>query len=167
MSPDLLSISGPALPIAETFLSIQGEGKLAGTPSFFIRVSGCNLRCSWCDTPYASWNPEGSPRTIDSLIDEARASGARHAVLTGGEPMIFPQLAAPAAARPHGPGSPPPPPPRPAPPPPHFSTPPTTAPPPPPHRPLHAPPRGDHIPPPPPYGSGEVADPKPGPGGAV
>jgi 7-carboxy-7-deazaguanine synthase len=92
-----LSIS-PSLPIAETFLSIQGEGKLTGVPSFFIRASGCNLRCTWCDTPYASWNPEGSPRAIDSLVEEARASGAKHAVLTGGEPMIFPQIVPLAAA---------------------------------------------------------------------
>ncbi|MDX2016955.1 MAG: 7-carboxy-7-deazaguanine synthase QueE [Planctomycetota bacterium] len=77
------------LPISETFLSVQGEGKLTGVPSVFIRVSGCNLRCGWCDTPYASWKPEGTRRSIASLIDEARASPARHAVLTGGEPMLF------------------------------------------------------------------------------
>jgi 7-carboxy-7-deazaguanine synthase len=80
------------LPISETFTSIQGEGALTGVPSFFIRVSGCNLRCTWCDTPYASWNPDGAPRSIDSIVSEARASGVRHVVLTGGEPMIFPQV---------------------------------------------------------------------------
>ncbi len=77
------------LPISETFVSIQGEGKLAGVPSWFCRVSGCNLRCSWCDTPYASWSPDGAPRTIDDLVREARTGGVRHAVLTGGEPMMF------------------------------------------------------------------------------
>lgn len=81
------------LPISETFLSIQGEGKLAGVPSYFIRTSGCNLRCVWCDTPYASWEPDGEPREIDILVQEAAASGVRHAVLTGGEPMMFPQIA--------------------------------------------------------------------------
>lgn len=81
--------SPPQLLISEAFTSIQGEGKLTGVPSFFIRTSGCNLRCTWCDTPYASWNPEGQPRSIDSLLTDARASHARHAVLTGGEPMIF------------------------------------------------------------------------------
>lgn len=84
-----------SIPISETFVSIQGEGKLTGVPSLFIRASGCNLRCTWCDTPYASWKPDGAQRTIDSLIDEARAAaarGVRHAVLTGGEPMMFPQL---------------------------------------------------------------------------
>lgn len=78
-----------ALKIAETFTSIQGEGKLTGVPSFFIRVSGCNLRCVWCDTPYASWKPEGTVRSIESLVDEAGASCTRHVVVTGGEPMLF------------------------------------------------------------------------------
>lgn len=78
-----------ALPISETFLSVQGEGKLTGVPSFFVRVSGCNLRCGWCDTPYASWAPEGARRSISDLLSEARATPARHAVLTGGEPMLF------------------------------------------------------------------------------
>jgi 7-carboxy-7-deazaguanine synthase len=87
-----------SLPIAETFLSIQGEGKLAGTPSFFIRVSGCNLRCAWCDTPYASWTPEGSPAAMDDLIARARDSGAGHVVITGGEPMIFEAVVPLAAA---------------------------------------------------------------------
>ncbi len=77
------------LPISETFVSIQGEGKLTGTPSWFCRLSGCNLRCTWCDTPYASWSPEKTDRTIDSLVEEATGSGVKHAVLTGGEPMIF------------------------------------------------------------------------------
>jgi 7-carboxy-7-deazaguanine synthase len=77
------------LPISETFTSIQGEGKLAGVPSHFIRVSGCNLRCAWCDTPYASWNPDGGPRAVTDLIAGAKASGVRHVVLTGGEPMLF------------------------------------------------------------------------------
>lgn len=77
------------LPIAETFRSIQGEGKLTGVPSFFVRTSGCNLRCRWCDTPYSSWNPESESRSIDSLVREAVASELGHVVLTGGEPLIF------------------------------------------------------------------------------
>ncbi|MBL0926780.1 MAG: 7-carboxy-7-deazaguanine synthase QueE [Phycisphaerales bacterium] len=75
--------------ISETFVSVQGEGKLAGVPSWFVRFSGCNLRCTWCDTPYASWNPDGHRRGVAALLAECAASGVRHAVVTGGEPMIF------------------------------------------------------------------------------
>lgn len=78
-----------SLPISETFTSIQGEGRLTGTPSHFIRLSGCNLRCTWCDTPYASWAPEGGPRAITDLVREASDSGTEHVVVTGGEPLMF------------------------------------------------------------------------------
>ena len=77
--------------ISEIFYSIQGEGTLAGLPSVFVRVSGCNLRCVWCDTPYTSWNPEGREMPIDQIVSEVRGHGASHAVVTGGEPMIFPE----------------------------------------------------------------------------
>lgn len=80
------------LPISETFLSIQGEGVLTGVPSYFIRLSGCNLRCVWCDTPYASWKPEGEKQSIEHLAQAAAASGTGHVVVTGGEPMIFPAV---------------------------------------------------------------------------
>jgi 7-carboxy-7-deazaguanine synthase len=80
------------LKIAELFYSLQGEGSLVGVPSFFIRTSGCNLRCSWCDTPYASWNPEGSEMTLDAILADAARYRARHAVVTGGEPMIAPEI---------------------------------------------------------------------------
>lgn len=74
--------------IAEIFYSIQGEGSLVGVPSLFVRTSGCNLRCSWCDTPYTSWNPEGEEYTIERILAEVDACPARHVVVTGGEPMI-------------------------------------------------------------------------------
>jgi 7-carboxy-7-deazaguanine synthase len=74
--------------IAEVFHSIQGEGRLAGTPSTFIRTSGCNLRCVWCDTPYTSWEPEGEERSIDNLLDQVQSFDCRHVVITGGEPML-------------------------------------------------------------------------------
>lgn len=80
--------------ISETFYSLQGEGELTGVPSFFIRTSGCNLRCTWCDTPYASWRPEGTERSPAELVSEAQLHSGRHAVLTGGEPMIAPELPA-------------------------------------------------------------------------
>jgi 7-carboxy-7-deazaguanine synthase len=91
--------------IAEIYASLQGEGLLAGTPSGFVRASGCNLRCHWCDTPFASWEPEGDdwpvPRILEELatLDSSHTDGGltrhtdgglgRHAVITGGEPLIF------------------------------------------------------------------------------
>ena len=78
--------------IAELFYSLQGEGRLTGVPSFFIRTSGCNLRCAWCDTPYTSWNPEGVEMPIVRILDEVKAHPARHVVVTGGEPMIAPEI---------------------------------------------------------------------------
>jgi len=80
--------------IAEIFYSIQGEGSLVGVPSVFIRTSGCNLRCSWCDTPYTSWGPEGENFTVGQIVDRiAEFPAAKHVVLTGGEPMIAPGIA--------------------------------------------------------------------------
>src|SRR5580693_819404 len=65
---------------------------LAGVPSVFVRTSGCNLRCTWCDTPYTSWQPEGADRALDSILSEVRGHGAKHVVVTGGEPMIAPEI---------------------------------------------------------------------------
>src|SRR4051812_46511091 len=78
--------------ISELFYSIQGEGKLVGVPSVFVRASGCNLRCSWCDTPYASWNPEGEELSVAEIVRRGGGNGARHVVLTGGEPMIMTEI---------------------------------------------------------------------------
>ena len=80
--------------IAELFYSLQGEGSLVGVPSVFIRTSGCNLRCVWCDTPYTSWQPEGADLTLGQIVDEVKAHPARHVVVTGGEPMIAPEIIA-------------------------------------------------------------------------
>jgi len=74
--------------IAEIFASLQGEGLLAGTPSTFVRTSGCNLRCVWCDTPYTSWQPEGDTMTVADVADRVRAMAPRHVVVTGGEPLL-------------------------------------------------------------------------------
>ena len=80
--------------IAEIFYSVQGEGGLAGVPSVFVRSSGCNLRCVWCDTPYASWQPEGVDHPVSSVLEDVARLGARHVVVTGGEPMIAPDIVA-------------------------------------------------------------------------
>lgn len=84
--------------ISEIFHSLQGEGQLAGVPSVFVRTSGCNLRCNWCDTPYASWQPEGVPMEVAAVVAAVAGHPARHVVLTGGEPMIAPGIHALAAA---------------------------------------------------------------------
>ncbi len=78
--------------ISEIFYSIQGEGILAGTPSVFVRTSGCNLRCAWCDTPYTSWEPEGEDLAVGRIVSAVREYPARHVVVTGGEPMIAPDI---------------------------------------------------------------------------
>lgn len=82
-------MSQPKLRIAEIFTSIQGEGIWTGIPSTFIRVSGCNLRCVWCDTPYASWKPEGPTMDICEIAGIAADAKVKDIVLTGGEPMLF------------------------------------------------------------------------------
>src|SRR4030088_198259 len=78
--------------ISEIFYSIQGEGMLTGVPSVFVRTSGCNLRCVWCDTPYTSWSPEGSDMTVEEILGAVTQHPANHAVVTGGEPMIAPEI---------------------------------------------------------------------------
>jgi 7-carboxy-7-deazaguanine synthase len=78
--------------IVELYQSIQGEGRLTGVPSVFVRTSGCNLRCWFCDTPYASWQPEGEDWSVDELVAEVLKHSAEHVVLTGGEPMLFAEL---------------------------------------------------------------------------
>jgi len=79
--------------ISEIFHSLQGEGELTGVPSVFVRTSGCNLRCAWCDTPYASWDPEGTPRAVAEILAEIEGHPrTRHVVLTGGEPMIAKEI---------------------------------------------------------------------------
>jgi 7-carboxy-7-deazaguanine synthase len=80
--------------VAEIFYSVQGEGSLVGTPSVFVRTSGCNLRCAWCDTPYASWEPEGQDLAVSDVVSEVVGYGPRRVVITGGEPMIVPEIVA-------------------------------------------------------------------------
>jgi len=102
--------------IAEIFRSIQGEGRLTGVESVFVRTSGCNLRCRFCDTPYASWSPEGEELSVGAILERVESlrrdsAGERqcprprpvsqnergvevsHVILTGGEPMLFDEIA--------------------------------------------------------------------------
>ena len=83
--------------ISEIFHSIQGEGELTGVPTVFVRMSGCNLRCTWCDTKYASWNPEGDEISVEDIVSRVCAFPAQHCVLTGGEPMVAKEIATLAA----------------------------------------------------------------------
>ncbi len=80
--------------ISEVYASVQGEGLLTGTPSVFVRTSGCNLRCWFCDTPFASWQPEGPHVSFADIVAQVNSLEASHVVLTGGEPMIYRSLGA-------------------------------------------------------------------------
>jgi 7-carboxy-7-deazaguanine synthase len=86
--------SGPAerggefLRVTEIFHSIQGEGTWAGLPCTFVRLTGCPLRCAWCDTEYAFHG--GERRTLDSILAEVASIGTRLVEITGGEPLIHP-----------------------------------------------------------------------------
>ena len=81
-----------AVRIAEIYTSIQGEGFLTGTTSSFVRVTGCNLRCWFCDTPYTSWNPQGETLEVCEILQRVKSLGRRHVVITGGEPMMYTDL---------------------------------------------------------------------------
>lgn len=80
------------LRVSEIFRSIQGEGEFTGTPSLFLRTTGCNLRCWFCDTPYTSWNPEGHQRPWREILKDLLAEETDHVVITGGEPLLQPDV---------------------------------------------------------------------------
>ena len=73
------------LRITEIFASLQGESTRVGLPTVFVRLTGCPLRCSWCDTAYAFSG--GETRTLDDLLAEVAGHGLRHVCVTGGEPL--------------------------------------------------------------------------------
>lgn len=77
-----------SLPINELFHSLQGEGRLAGVPSTFVRTSGCNLRCWFCDSYHTSWEPAGDWMALEEVVSRVDEHGADHVVLTGGEPLL-------------------------------------------------------------------------------
>ncbi|MFO0872921.1 MAG: radical SAM protein [Phycisphaerales bacterium] len=85
-----MSVAPSTLRINETFFSIQGESTWAGCPCFFIRLTGCHLRCAYCDTEYSF--KEGRIRTIDELVDEALAIDCGLVEITGGEPLLQPRV---------------------------------------------------------------------------
>ena len=70
--------------VNETFLSLQGEGHFTGTPAFFLRLSGCNLQCPFCDTSHQSY----MKMSEDEIVEEASSHKPRHIVITGGEPAL-------------------------------------------------------------------------------
>lgn len=78
--------------IAEIYRSRQGEGLLTGVDSVFVRASGCNLRCWFCDTPFASWHPEGEDLSVAEIAERTSSYGVPHVVITGGEPMLFAEM---------------------------------------------------------------------------
>ena len=74
---------------SEIYTSIQGEGKYTGVPSVFFRTSYCNIRCSWCDTPFTSWAPENKDISVDDAVDQILSYDPYHLVITGGEPFVW------------------------------------------------------------------------------
>ena len=78
----------PFLRITEIFHSIQGESSWSGLPCTFVRLTGCPLRCVWCDTEYAFHG--GTPRTLEEIVEEVRSIGTSLVEITGGEPLAHP-----------------------------------------------------------------------------
>jgi organic radical activating enzyme len=80
---------GDRLPLVEEFFSLQGEGFHTGKAAYFIRLGGCDVGCSWCDSPF-SWNPGLHPMVeTDAIIERVVDSGADSVVITGGEPLMW------------------------------------------------------------------------------
>lgn len=80
--------------INEIFYSLQGEGSLLGVPSVFVRLAGCPLRCTWCDTKYAWGESAGEDMSIEAVKAKVLAFEVRHIVITGGEPLVNDELIA-------------------------------------------------------------------------
>ena len=80
--------------VSELFYSIQGEGRLAGVPSVFVRLAGCDLRCRWCDTPYAMEESQGRDITVEQIMSQVAAYECANVVVTGGEPLIAEEIPA-------------------------------------------------------------------------
>jgi 7-carboxy-7-deazaguanine synthase len=85
VAPDAAAAVAERLKITEVFLSLQGEARDAGWPTVFVRLTGCPLRCQYCDTAYAFHG--GEWRDIDAILAEVASYGVRHVCVTGGEPL--------------------------------------------------------------------------------
>jgi 7-carboxy-7-deazaguanine synthase len=80
---------GRKLPLVEEFFTLQGEGFQTGSAAYFIRLGGCDVGCSWCDSKF-SWNPDIHPLVdADIIVDHVMKSGADSVVVTGGEPLMW------------------------------------------------------------------------------
>jgi len=73
----------------ETFYTVQGEGAHSGRPAFFIRLAGCDVGCHWCDVKESWESTDAQLRKIESIVEEVTSSGAKFAVVTGGEPLMY------------------------------------------------------------------------------
>jgi len=81
--------AGLRLPLVEEFFTLQGEGSQTGRAAYFIRLGGCDVGCSWCDTRFA-WNPKEYPMVAtDTIIEHVMNSGTNSVVVTGGEPLLW------------------------------------------------------------------------------
>ena len=85
VAPAATAAAADRLKITEIFLSLQGEARDAGWPTVFVRLTGCPLRCQYCDTAYAFFG--GEWRGIDGILAEVASHGVRHVCVTGGEPL--------------------------------------------------------------------------------
>ena len=85
LAPQAPAVEAPRLKITEVFCSLQGESSTVGWPTVFVRLTGCPLRCTYCDTAYAFHG--GNWRTLPELLDTVRGFGVRHVCVTGGEPL--------------------------------------------------------------------------------
>ncbi|MFN8239479.1 MAG: 7-carboxy-7-deazaguanine synthase QueE [Bacteroidales bacterium] len=84
-----VTVDGRQLPLVEEFYTVQGEGYHTGKAAYFIRLGGCDIGCSWCDTRF-SWNPDLHPLVdVDSIVEHALSSGTKSVVVTGGEPLTW------------------------------------------------------------------------------
>jgi 7-carboxy-7-deazaguanine synthase len=87
---------GMTMRVSEIFYSLQGEGRLVGNPSVFVRLAGCPLRCRWCDTKYAWDETAGRNYSVEQIVEATQKWPSRFVVITGGEPMLnskLPELA--------------------------------------------------------------------------